>query len=185
MQSPLSFGGFGTLLRHLPRLLHGIDAALKADALDRQSLSLLQPYQPNLALMWLFQQVMRVPVGEDWPPDFVNRVLAAAFGVMAEAGDAVIRPFLQDVIQLPALTRTLVGMLWNHPGLVAQVMARLGVGPLLDWTGHYGMLAIYTILAHRLGQKLFPLSPWAPPYIQARRWEQIHYGSGQDYRHPQ
>jgi lycopene cyclase CruP len=178
MQSPLSFGGFGTLLRHLPRLLHGIDAALKADALDRQSLSLLQPYQPNLALMWLFQQVMRVPVGEDWPPDFVNRVLTTAFGVMAEAGDAVIQPFLQDVIQLPALTQTLIGMLRNHPGLVAEVMARVGMGSLLDWTGHYGMLVIYTILAHILGPKFF-----AHNYIPARRWEQIYYGSGQDYHH--
>ncbi|WP_448381327.1 FAD-binding oxidoreductase [Gloeomargarita sp.] len=178
MQSPLSFGGFGALLRHLPRLLNGIDAALQADALDRHSLSLLQPYQPNLALTWLFQQVMRVPVGANWPPNLVNEVLATAFGVMATAGDAVLKPFLRDVIQLSGLTHTLVGMVRQNPCLVAQVVQRVGVGALLDWTGHYAMLSLYTLLAHAWGEK--PL-PTTLNYTQARLWEQLHYGSGRDY----
>jgi lycopene cyclase CruP len=174
MQSPLSFGGFGTLLRHLPRFMTGIDAALKADALDRQNLSLLQPYQPNLSLTWLFQQVMRVPLGQDLPPHFVNEVLATAFGVMAQAGDGVLKPFLQDVIQLSGLTQTLVGMMLKNPGLIAQVVGRLGVGSLLDWTGHYGMLILYTLLAQKL-------PPSSPDYLPMRRFEQYYYGSGQDY----
>ena len=41
-QSPLSFGGFGTMLRHLPRLAAGVDSALAADALSRRALAVLQ-----------------------------------------------------------------------------------------------------------------------------------------------
>lgn len=40
--SPISFGGFGAMLRHLERLTDGIDQALMQDRLSRQSLALLQ-----------------------------------------------------------------------------------------------------------------------------------------------
>jgi len=41
-QSPLSFGGFGSMLRHLRRLTDGCDAALQQDRLSKQDLKLLQ-----------------------------------------------------------------------------------------------------------------------------------------------
>jgi hypothetical protein len=47
-QSPVSFGGFGAMIRHLKRLTFGIDEALKVDSLDKNALALLQPYQPNI-----------------------------------------------------------------------------------------------------------------------------------------
>ena len=58
-QSPLSFGGFGTMLRHLPRLAAGVDSALGADALSQRALAVLQA-RPDLelftqCLIYLFQ----------------------------------------------------------------------------------------------------------------------------------
>jgi hypothetical protein len=41
-QSPLSFGGFGGMLRHLNRLTSGLDAALAHDKLSKADLKLLQ-----------------------------------------------------------------------------------------------------------------------------------------------
>lgn len=55
-QSPLSFGGFGAMLRHLPRLVAGVDDALGCDRLCKGDLVLLQPYQPSLSAAWLFQR---------------------------------------------------------------------------------------------------------------------------------
>jgi len=46
-QSPLSFGGFGAMVRHLQRLTFGIHEALQTDQLSAKALSLLQPYQPS------------------------------------------------------------------------------------------------------------------------------------------
>ena len=40
--SPLSFGGFGSMLRHLQRLHQGIHTALQQDALDVGTLKGLQ-----------------------------------------------------------------------------------------------------------------------------------------------
>lgn len=56
IQSPLSFGGFGAMLRHLPRLAAGVDDALGCDRLRKADLALLQPYQPSLSAAWLFQR---------------------------------------------------------------------------------------------------------------------------------
>ena len=57
-QSPLSFGGFGNMLRHLERLSTGLDAALQQDRLSKQALRLLQARQlplPAQALQLLHE----------------------------------------------------------------------------------------------------------------------------------
>jgi hypothetical protein len=41
IQSPLSFGGFGALTRHLRRLTNALTEALEVEALDKQSLGLI------------------------------------------------------------------------------------------------------------------------------------------------
>jgi hypothetical protein len=63
-QSPLSFGGFGSLLRHISRLSGAISHALQDDKLSRQDLSWIHPYQPSLSAAWLFQRSMSMPVGQ-------------------------------------------------------------------------------------------------------------------------
>jgi lycopene cyclase CruP len=49
IQSPLSFGGFGALSRHLRRIAAGVDDALRADCLDRKALAQLNPYTVRAA----------------------------------------------------------------------------------------------------------------------------------------
>ncbi|KAL4539049.1 hypothetical protein Ndes2526B_g02686 [Nannochloris sp. 'desiccata'] len=63
-QSPLSFGGFGAMVRHLPRLTRGVDQALTENKLTKGYLSWLQPYQPSLSVAWLFQRSMSLRVGQ-------------------------------------------------------------------------------------------------------------------------
>lgn len=105
--SPLSFGGFGSLLRHLPRLTAGITDALQCDRLDRESLTWLQPYQPSLSCSWLYQRSMGLAPGHlrggahagpvQLPADHVNRLLVCNFAVMRVLGDGFMRPFLQVI----------------------------------------------------------------------------------------
>jgi hypothetical protein len=63
-QSPLSFGGFGTMVRHLPRLSEGIFEAVQGDRLSREELRLLAPYLPSLSAAWLFQRSMGFKIGQ-------------------------------------------------------------------------------------------------------------------------
>ena len=178
-QSPLSFGGFGAMVRHLQRLTTGINEALQADLLDRRALNALQPYQPNLSVTWLFQQTMSVGIHQTLPPDRINQLLAGIFADMADLGDPVLKPFLQDVVQFPALFQTLTRTTVQHPGLVLQVLPQVGVVSLLDWMRHYAGLASYTALY----PVVKALQPWVrsrPPEMQyyGRRWlDALKYGA--------
>lgn len=181
-QSPLSFGGFGAMLRHLPRLSRGVNEALQSDALESQSLALLQPYQPNLSVTWLFQQTMSVEMGQKIEPNAINELLGAVFAAMSELGDPVLRPFLQDVIQFGSLSQALFKTAIDHPLIVAKIIPQVGLPPLLDWMRHYWALGAYrglSAVGERMGD---PKGGSARQQYYIRRWlEAWKYGSGGDY----
>jgi lycopene cyclase CruP len=182
-QSPLSFGGFGAMIRHLKRLTDGIHGALQTDLLHRRALTWLQPYQPNLSVTWLFQRTMSARVDQTLDPNQVNQLLSAVFQAMSQLGEPVLKPFLQDVVQFSALFQTLLKTSIEHPGLVLKIIPQAGFPALLDWTVHDVNLGIYTGL-NFLGQRLKPwttkLTPTQQYYMQ--RWlDAWQYGSGGDF----
>ncbi len=182
-QSPLSFGGFGAMMRHLQRLTVGIDEALRQDFLAATDLALLQPYQPNLSVTWLFQESMRVGMAQTLPPERINQLLGTIFGDMADLGDRTLKPFLQDVVQFGPLARTLLSTSLKHPGLVAQLVPQVGLGAIARWLPHYGALAGYTAL-RPLAENILP---WTKNLSEMQRYrydrwlDALRYGSGSDY----
>jgi lycopene cyclase CruP len=181
-QSPLSFGGFGAMVRHLKRLTFGISESLQWDCLGAPDLDRLQPYQPNLAVTWLFQKTMCVEVNQKIDPDQVNRLLWAVFIQMESLGTGVLRPFLQDVVQFPALTKTLLGLAIAEPGLVAGIVTQVGSWALLDWSRHYLSLGTYSGLYGLFeNQHQFFTNLPAPWCYKMKRWlDAWEYGSGSD-----
>lgn len=182
-QSPVSFGGFGSMVRHLKRLTIGIHEALNSEALSRNALAQLQPYQPNIAVTWLFQQAMSVGISQNLSPNQINQLLTGVFQAMEQLGDDVLRPFLQDVVQFSGLSKTLLLTSLTKPGLVLPVIPQVGLTTLLDWIVHYINLGIYSGLSP-LGQLMSGSLKTLPPVPQyyCRRWfEAWHYGSGGDY----
>ncbi|MBD1843537.1 FAD-binding oxidoreductase [Cyanobacteria bacterium FACHB-63] len=182
-QSPLSFGGFGGMVRHLKRLANGIDQALRCERLDRSSLALLQPYQPNLSVTWLFQRSMSVSINQKVNPDQINQLLVAVFSEMQQSGEQVLKPFLQDVVQFIPLSQTLIRTAIAYPALVLRIIPHVGVLALLDWMLHYFNLAIYTVLS-AIAPKLKPWIEALPPaqqYVWNRWVDAWQYGSGNDY----
>jgi lycopene cyclase CruP len=183
VQSPVSFGGFGAMVRHLQRLTNGINEALQINNLQRKDLILLQPYQPNIALTWLFQQTMSVGIDKNPNIDRINQLMDGVFVVMDKLGDGVIKPFLQDVIQLLPLTKTLPLV---NPKLVLPILPEIGISSLISWSWHYFNLILYSIL-YLLGQLGQPLIKYTTPQLQYyyHRWlDAWKYGSGTDYHRP-
>jgi len=182
-QSPLSFGGFGSMVRHLVRLTEGIEEALTGNLLSKEDLRLLQPYQPNLSVTWLFQKAMSVGIDQNLPVDRINQMLTTVFKSMSKLGDPVLKPFLQDVVQFPALSQTMLDMAFSDPILVAQIVQQVGISALIDWSKHYINLGSYSLL-HQLdknkGSFDRDLSP-TQQYSQHRRRDSWQYGSGGDY----
>jgi lycopene cyclase CruP len=185
MQSPLSFGGFGALMRHLVRLTEGIHECLTQDFLTVLDLRSLQPYQPNLSVTWLFQKSMSVAVGQQVEADRINNLLSTTFTAMQKLGDPVLRPFLQDIVQFPALSQTMLAMAVADPILVAKIVQQVGLGTLIDWAGHFANLGGYSLL-NQLGPQLQQWIPGQSSSVQQQyRWfcrrNAWRFGSGGDY----
>lgn len=182
-QSPLSFGGFGAMVRHLKRLTFGIDEALSSDSLGKNALALLQPYQPNLSVTWLFQRSMSAGMNQQIDSNQINQLLASVFGVMQDLGEPVLKPFLQDIVLFPALSQTLFKTAIGHPGLVMKIVPQVGIANLVDWMVHYVNLGVYTGL-QPLGKVIEPQLKnltSAQQYYFHRLIEAWEYGAGGDY----
>jgi lycopene cyclase CruP len=182
-QSPLSFGGFGAMVRHLKRLTFGIQEALQTDQLSAKALALLQPYQPSLAVTWLFQKAMSVGVHQNISPEQINQLLSVVFQEMQQLGSTVLKPFLQDVVQFPALTKTLLKTGLANPGLIFKIIPQVGLINLLDWVVHYGNLGVYTALfwLSSMLETLIKHLPSQQQYYWHRLVDGWKFGSGSDY----
>ncbi len=177
MQSPVSFGGFGAMMRHLPRLTSAIDEAISGDYLTRQDLTLIQPYQPNISVTWLFQKTMSVGINQQPQPNQINDLMSGVFRVMDRLGDGVLKPFLQDVVQFSGLTKTLPLV---NPMLVLPLLPQVGLPILADWLKHYFNLGVYTGL-YPLSKSLDSVSEKLSPrqqFYYHRYLEMLQYGSG-------
>uniref|UniRef100_A0A164ZW91 Uncharacterized protein n=1 Tax=Daucus carota subsp. sativus TaxID=79200 RepID=A0A164ZW91_DAUCS len=155
IQSPVSFGGFGSLTRHLGRLTNGIYEAISGNLLDSDNLSLLNPYMPNLSASWLFQRAMSARKESSVSPDFINQLLCVNFQSMQRLGDPVLKPFLQ-----------------------------VGIPVLLDWFGHFTMLGYYTFLSVFIDPIISPSIGTLPDKTRfkwKRQLEAWKYGAGLDY----
>ena len=181
-QSPLSFGGFGAMVRHLERLTTGIDDALQADLLDSKALGQLQPYQPNLSVTWLFQKSMSVGIKQTLPPNKINTVLSTIFADMEALGDEVLRPFLQDVVQFPALAKTMLRTSTRHPALVASILPQVGVGAIASWSKHFLSLGSYNFFNNMEEAVDVRRTTDKKQYYADRRRDALKYGSGRDYQ---
>ncbi|KAI7837968.1 hypothetical protein COHA_008271 [Chlorella ohadii] len=185
IQSPLSFGGFGALTRHLGRLTAGVTEALEADSLDARSLALLNAYSPGLSGAWMLQRAMSIPADlRSYRTDFINKLLAGNFKAMEQLGEPTLKPFLQDVIQLGPLVRTMGKQMVTEPLMVPQILLRVGPAAMADWLLHLLGLATYTFLDWDL-QKYEPVIDKLPPkprFIMRRTLENVKFGAGKDYR---
>ncbi|GFQ07229.1 hypothetical protein PHJA_002867000 [Phtheirospermum japonicum] len=181
IQSPVSFGGFGSLTRHLGRLSAGINEAVNGNFLDSESLSLLNPYMPNLSASWLFQRAMSAKKQSDVSPNFINELLYANFESMQKLGDPVLRPFLQDVIQFGPLVKTLGLVMLTRPLIIPSIFKQVGLPVLIDWFGHFVMLGYYTFLSSYIDLAIRPYLNGFPDktrYEWERKLEAWKYGAG-------
>eukprot|EP00240_Pyramimonas_obovata_P000965 CAMPEP_0118945190 /NCGR_PEP_ID=MMETSP1169-20130426/41778_1 /TAXON_ID=36882 /ORGANISM="Pyramimonas obovata, Strain CCMP722" /LENGTH=546 /DNA_ID=CAMNT_0006890847 /DNA_START=369 /DNA_END=2009 /DNA_ORIENTATION=+ len=186
IQSPLSFGGFGALSRHLKRITNGVVEAVEADCLDKESLAMINAYSPGLSGAWLFQKAMSVQLSAKPSGNLINNILATNFGTMEKLGDPVLKPFLQDVVQWGPLAQTMAGMMVTNPTLLPGILASVGVNPLVDWLGHFSALGAYDVL-YRLSDPLTTAREALPMdskqrFAWNRQVEAWEYGSGNDYK---
>ena len=185
IQSPLSFGGFGALTRHLERISTAINEALEHDLLHKDSLGEINAYTPNLSAAWMFQKAMSVRMGQNVNPKFVNRLLATNFDVMNEMGMKTMMPFMQDVVRIDGLAGSLARSFVADPAFMPEIVAHVGIPTLVEWLGHVSMITAYTVLHSAATPIVKPfvdnMKDPKERFLWRRRFDAWKFGSGNDY----
>lgn len=195
IQSPLSFGGFGSLTRHLHRIVYSLHEALESDLLSASDLSRINAYQPNLSACWMFQRAMSVSINRDAASindKIVLNTLSNSFSAMEKLGDATMRPFLQDVLMFGPLLRTLLLAAKQDPLTPLKIVPHVGIIAMIDFIKHFIALGIYSFLSVYVSGLLLSmvnnevvvssgLISKQTKYRVRRATEAWKFGSGLDY----
>lgn len=137
MQSPLSFTGFGSLVRNAPRLAELTDVALRHDLLKAQDLQRVRAFQDNSAVTWLFSRGMMVPTGRTLPPAQINTILNSFFGILAAEPPEVADAFIKDRAGWWDFTRMALRTARQNPRLLVWIWQVVGFAGFRAWFPHY------------------------------------------------
>ncbi|MCB9128167.1 MAG: hypothetical protein H6638_09725 [Ardenticatenales bacterium] len=128
-QNPLTFTGFGSFVRHLPRATAQLDELLRNDALDAETLATLSAAQQNLAPLWVMARFLS-PRGY---PDSVNSILRDFARVMDEIGPKRSAAFFRDETALLDYLAIKLRMARHRPKVFGEALATLGARGLAQW----------------------------------------------------
>lgn len=140
--SPLTFCGFGSMIRSFLPVADALRERLADDRLDARALASVWREPPGLAVMGGLTLMMvpgRRPSGD---PQAVNRLLDAAFASLAELGDEVYGAFVRDQIGFSDFMRFMRATARRRPTIYDEVFARLSKAELARWSWRLGGLAL-------------------------------------------
>jgi lycopene cyclase CruA len=138
-QSPLTFCGFGSFVRHIGRVASLISYALKHNLLEEKHLAAISPHQANLRVAWVFSRFM-----QPWPSSDhagVNRLMNVFCRALSEVGPAATRRFLQDRYTFADYLRIMLTTTRHYPAVFALTARVLGARGLLKWAADIAAFA--------------------------------------------
>lgn len=189
MQSPLSFTGFGSLVRNCPRLCDLLDTALRHDLLRAADLAQIRAYQGNSAVTWLFSRGMMVPTGKVLPPERINATLNSFFGILATEPPEVVDDFIKDRAGWLAFNRMAIKAALQNPRLLLWIWEAVGAKGFAQWLPTYlsytGLALTSALFRGWLPNLLRRLQPWLEAryprlWLRCLQWSYtLTYGVGQ------
>ena len=180
-QSSLTFCGFGSQVRNLPRLTRLIDFALRRELLEAQDLRQIGAHQTNISQMWVFSRFMQ-PHQPGTHPDEVNRLMNVFCATLNRVGPTLTRRFFQDRIGWRDYNRVIFNTALSYPRVFPFSLQVLGLKGVGHWAHDYLIFsreAFYRTLYQKLGKKrqatlhnlLRQFSPHRELALNARREE--------------
>jgi lycopene cyclase CruA len=192
MQSPLSFTGFGSLVRNVPRLADLLDTALRHNLLTAPDLQRVRAYQNNSAVTWLFSRGMMVPTGASLPPARINAMLNSFFGILCTETPEVVDDFIKDRAGWLAFNRMAIKAARQNPRLLLWIWEAVGLEGFLQWLPTYfaySLIALLSFLAGRWLPSLLRLGQSQLESTHPRLWHRLlawsydlTYGNGQPHQ---
>lgn len=139
--SPLTFCGFGSMIRSFLPVADALRERLAADRLDARALASVWREPPALQVMGGLTLMMVPGRRPSADPDAVNQLLDAAFASLADLGDEVYGAFIRDQIGFSDFIAFMRATARRRPTLYDEVFRQLSRGELLRWTLRLGRLA--------------------------------------------
>lgn len=140
--SPLTFCGFGSMVRSFRPIAQGLVQALSDNDLSQARLSSLWSEPPALKVMGGLTLMMMPPPAlapslnvDD--PDWINRLLDTAFGVLASFGQEPYAAFLQDRVDADTFTRFMFATAKQQPSVYRKAFSHLSPTELAAWMGRF------------------------------------------------
>ena len=146
-QSPLTFCGFGSFVRHIGRVAMLLDFALRHELLEEKHLRLIGPHQANLRIAWVFSRFMQTWPGAD--DAAVNRIMNVFCMALGEIGQSTTLRFLQDRYTLGEYLRIMLTTAKHYPEVLLLAVQVLGPVGVIKWMGD---------LAYFAGNEVFRLA---------------------------
>ncbi|MEO5953843.1 MAG: hypothetical protein ABIQ44_15380 [Chloroflexia bacterium] len=172
-QSPLTFCGFGSFVRHIGRVSYLLNYALKHDLLEESDLNLISPHQANLRVAWVFSRFMQPYKNSD--PAAVNRLMNIFCKALDRIGPKTTVRFLQDRYTLAEYLRIMLTTARHYPGVFALAVRVLGPSGVVAWMSDLAYFASnelgrasYLVIGPTLWQSMEKLTSRFSPRIALR-----------------
>jgi lycopene cyclase CruA len=139
--SPLTFCGFGSMIRSFRPVADALRDRLEHDRLDRTSLASVWREPAGLQVMGGLT-LMMVEGRTARAAGDVNLLLDAAFASLSALGEETFAAFVRDEIGFADFIRFMRATAHRHPAIYDEVFAQLTRSEILTWTGRLGKLAL-------------------------------------------
>jgi lycopene cyclase CruA len=140
--SPLTFCGFGSMIRSFLPVADGVRARLADDRLDARALAGVWREPPGLQVMGGLTLMMVPGRRKSSDAAAVNQLLDAAFAALAELGDEVYGAFVRDQIGFSDFMTFMRKTARRRPSIYDEVFAQLSGGELARWSWRLGKLML-------------------------------------------
>jgi lycopene cyclase CruA len=127
LASPLTFCGFGSVVRNLDRMTSGLDKAMREGRLGAANLANISAYEPNMATMAnLMKYMCYDPETDD--PGFVNEMMNEVMIVLDEMPQRYRQAMFRDEMKVEELATVMLKVAWRYPKILKATWDKLGVG---------------------------------------------------------
>ncbi len=154
-QSALTFCGFGSQVRNLPRITRLLAFALDHELLGEKDLRSIGAHQSNISLVWVFSRFMQPSRPNERPYD-VNRMMNVFCAALRDMGPGLTRRFFQDRFGWRDYNRLILTTAWRHPRVYPYTFEVLGLHGVGEWASDYVKFsreALWRTIYKRLGGK--------------------------------
>ncbi|MEI8032811.1 MAG: hypothetical protein WCH05_05665 [Chlorobiaceae bacterium] len=126
LASPLTFCGFGSMVRNLHHLTADLDWAISQDTLEKRHLERISAYEPNVASMAYLMKFMCFNPATD-ELDFVNELMNEVMIVLDELPVHYREAMFRDEMRIEELMLVMSKLAMRYPKVLIATWEKLGL----------------------------------------------------------